>query len=116
MPRRRSLLAPTTVAAVVALAVVALAAGCQAGSAQGQGAAGEPRSSAASPSPTVAALPAAHRTRIGGKPCGVLVVGDDVWVSVYAEDRLVRVDRRTGAVKSSTDVGSQPCGLAAGAG
>jgi YVTN family beta-propeller protein len=85
-------------------------------SAAGDQQTGSARRTTVESAPTPAALPAAQRIRIGSKPCGVLVVGDSVWVSVYADNTLVRVDRRTGKAGPPIPVGLQPCGLAFGAG
>ena len=94
-------------------ALAALAAGCTA--------APTPTSASSPRTPDTATAAAASpaavlRARVGGKPCGVLALGHQVWVSVYAEDAVRRVDRTTGAVSAPVTVGSQPCGLAAGGG
>lgn len=56
------------------------------------------------------------RVTLGRQPCGVLSAAGSVWVSLYGEDRVVRLDPATGAVRGSTPTGKAPCGLASGAG
>jgi YVTN family beta-propeller protein len=78
-------------------------------------AAGDPASGAASATTDAPAYVAA-RVKTGHKPCGILGVDGQVWVSNYGDNTLVTVDPVTGEVGEPVPTGSGPCGLAAGAG
>jgi YVTN family beta-propeller protein len=63
---------------------------------------------ATSGEPTVVA-----RIAVGNNPCLAAPVGEEVWVSVYSDAQLVRVDPETNEVVGEPiDVGAGPCGLA----
>lgn len=54
--------------------------------------------------------------RIGTQPCAVEGGFGSIWVSVYGEDREVRLDPTTLAVLATVRTGAAPCGVAVGDG
>ena len=51
-------------------------------------------------------------TDIGGRPTSVVVVGNGLWITDAAGDRLVRVDGDTGQVTDRIQLAAEPHGLA----
>jgi YVTN family beta-propeller protein len=73
--------------------------------------------SAASPAATSPPPPEGVRVEVGDGPCGIEEVDGVVWVTLFNEDEVVRLDAATGKVLGTTPgTGSQPCGVTAGGG
>ena len=56
------------------------------------------------------------RLDVGQKPCAVEGGFGSVWVSVYGDDKLVRIDPVTHRVLATVKTGTSPCGIAVGGG
>jgi YVTN family beta-propeller protein len=98
------------------LVSVALFTGACAGSSSAPSAGGS-----ATPTPstsTTSALPAyvVARLDVGNQPCAVEGGFGSVWVSVYTDNQLVRIDPATHRVIARTKTGTSPCGIAVGGG
>src|SRR5687768_14851715 len=105
--------------------IVLLLASCGAPSGSSQDASASPPSASgstgASGSASATAAPLASglalRTRDGAQPCGIIGAAGSIWVSLWGEHALVRLDPKTGArIGAAAKTGSQPCGLAQGGG
>jgi streptogramin lyase len=55
---------------------------------------------------------------VGRAPRNLVRVGDTIWVTVYGDDRVVRIDASTGEVRDAFCMGpgSHPNGITAGEG
>src|SRR3954453_9906621 len=97
------------------LCVALLAAGC----AEQSSSPLSRRSGTPTPSATTTgALPAyvVARLDVGQQPCAVEGGFGSVWVSVYTDDKLVRIDPVTHRVIATMKTGTSPCGIAVGGG
>src|SRR4051812_45609517 len=95
----------------VLAAFTALAVGLAACGGDGGGGSA-PAAASASPS---SARPGVHNA-VGTSPCGVLVAAGSVWVSLYGDSELLRLDPSTLALKGKAKTARGPCGIAYGAG
>jgi len=101
---------------VAALLSTVVAAGCGGGSSPAGARAPEPAATSTSPSagpstPANGRLPAyvVARVDLGRQPCAVEGGFGSVWVSVYGDDRLIRLDPRTHEVLARIRTGLSPC-------
>ena len=102
----------------VGLAVIALSTSC-AGTSAHQAVTSSPPPSATRPAAALKELPPGAevaRVSVGTSPCAVVGAFGAVWVSLYGDDQVIRLDPQTRAVRSRTPTGAHPCGLAVGAG
>ena len=94
-----------------------LLAGC--GGSSSAGAARHPGPPVGSSSPSASAsLPSyvVARLDVGSQPCAVEGGYGSVWVSVYGDDKLIRIDSTTHQIVARIKTGTSPCGIAVGGG
>jgi len=75
--------------------------------------------SSPSSSPSTSAPPPSYvvgRVSLGKKPCAVVTGFGSVWVAMFGDDTVVRLDPKTRRVLARITAGSRPCGMAIGAG
>src|SRR4051794_29760844 len=97
------------------LCVALLAAGCaEQSSSPLSRRSGTPTPSATTGGPLPAYVVA--RFDVGQQPCAVEGGFGSVWVSVYTDDKLVRIDPATHRVIATMKTGTSPCGIAVGGG
>lgn len=53
---------------------------------------------------------------VGSKPCAVVGGFGSIWVALYGEDEVARLDPATGRVRAEIATDISPCGMAMGAG
>lgn len=81
----------------------------------GQASGAYPASSAPSTTPTAGKY-LVRRWDIGTQPCAVVGGFGSIWIALYGDDKVVRLDPRTGRVRARISTDDDPCGLAIGAG
>src|ERR1700712_4095058 len=68
-------------------------------------------SPAVTPSPTSTSDPSwvTARIKLGAMPCGVVSDATAVWVSLFGDNTLDRIDPKTNTVTDTLKVGKSPC-------